>query len=206
MVLDPRPSRVRPARITSAYECVSAGAAGVRALAAMFVGAVAPLPECVVKLGEVADMQARLHLSVSVRRVLSANSRWISVLSLIRSRAGNLYFKRLLHRRLRRMRKNLFLLFDSVQSSTPAAAEGRSGSAMSGEQVEDIKKGVAGTNARVQRIESSVAGMEHQIADLGAQMSRIESLLLAGVTTDEGSRPARGFPVTNADVHPRFGH
>lgn len=170
------------------YQSVCAGAAGVRALAAMFVGAAAPLPECVVKLGEVADMEARLHLSVSVRRVLSTSSRWVSVLSLVRSRADNLYFKRLLHRRLRRMRQNLFLLFEPLQSGTPAAgAGGCSGSAISGQQVEDIKKGVAGTNARVQRIEFSVVGMERQIADLGAQMSRIESLLLAGATPDQGS-------------------
>ena len=49
----------------------------------------------VVELDEVsAKGKASLRLSVFVCRVLSAHSRWMDVLTLVRSRADNLYFKR----------------------------------------------------------------------------------------------------------------
>ena len=66
----------------------------------------------------------------------------------------------------------------SVVAAIPggASAVHESPAQLAGEMLA-IKKGVAGTTARVHHIETSMETMTNQLSNLGAQMMRIEKLL-----------------------------
>ena len=133
-----------------------------------------------------------MQLEVSVQRLLPAGSKWHAVLELLRSRSEAAYFRKRLRKRLVRMRQNLHVLFESASlasarhtaASAPAAGillDGGAQDSSAAREMAGLREGVALTNARMHRMEGTLATLATQVERLNAHMARIEPMLAAKV-------------------------